>query len=67
MIPEFDKQFDYLSWDCVGHSETHENIQTEEVDFDELVERIAVQERRRIYEESRLSDGRNCNDSLALI
>lgn len=67
MIPEFDKSFDYHGWDCVGQTETHKKFETEEVDFDEMVERIAERARRREYEKSRLSDGRNCNDNLALI
>lgn len=66
-IPEFDADFNYRNWDCVGQTETHTKFETEEVDFDEMVERIAERERRSEYEKSRLSDGRNCNDNLALI
>ena len=65
--PEYDADFDYRGWDCVGRSEIRENTQTEEFDFDELVERIAVQERRREYEKACLHDGRNCDDNLALV
>lgn len=67
MIPEFDSSFDYLGWDCVGQTETHTKFETEEVDFDEMVERIAVRERRSEYEKSRLHDGRNCDDYMALL
>lgn len=49
MIPEFDHDFNYCGWDCVGQTETRTFFETEEVDFDELVERTAERERRSIY------------------
>ena len=63
MIPEFDDNFDYLGWDCVRYT-GKQNINEEEADYDDMVERIAERERRSEYEKSRLSDG---GDSFHLL
>lgn len=66
-IPEFDSDFDYRGWDCVGPTMGTGVCEMINNDggYDEMVEAAALRFRRREYEESRLSDGRDRGNLLA--